>query len=312
MGDQAFSPGQIRYIKLGRGGMWAADAIASGTIPFGYREISHEICTAEDWQEVRALLIASGRTPSGASQGLREIKEFYGFGEDTLWVTIAEGHLWWSFAEGPVVGLTEPQPEGPSRMRRAKGGWRKVSLTGEPLTTRSLSSSLTRTAAYRMTICAISQPDYLLRRIRGEDDPLHVEAKVLIARMRDLALKMIRQLHWAEFEVLVDLIFARSGWRRNSILGENQPDVDLIVDHPATGETAWVQVKTGTSQTELDDYLARFNRDSSYDRFFFVCHSPATELRLPSGEHLHLWAGDTLADAALNAGLFDWLMARTR
>ena len=63
--------------------------------------------------------------------------------------------------------------------------------------------------------------------------------------MTDLADKMIRELHWAEFETLIDLIFTRNGWRRTSLLGGKMPDVDLIVEQPLTCEVAWVQVKTG-------------------------------------------------------------------
>jgi hypothetical protein len=207
----------------------------------------------------------------------------------------------------------EPGPDaGPNRIRRARGGWRRQSLTGEALTTRSLSSALTRTAGYRMTICGIERDDYLLRRIRGEEEPLHREAKAIKAEMRGVALRMIRQLHCEEFETLVDLIFSRNGWRRTSVLGKNQADVDLVLDHPATGETAWVQVKSGTRQAELDDYLDRFRRDGSCERFYFVCHSPSGQLRLPDEPRLHLWAGETLADQAIDAGLFDWLIDRTR
>jgi hypothetical protein len=32
------------------------------------------------------------------SQGLRELKDFYGLPENTLWVTMADGHFWWAFA----------------------------------------------------------------------------------------------------------------------------------------------------------------------------------------------------------------------
>jgi hypothetical protein len=34
-------------------------------------------------------------------------------------------------------------------------------LSGEPLNARSLSSALTRTASYQMTICSIKHVDYL-------------------------------------------------------------------------------------------------------------------------------------------------------
>jgi hypothetical protein len=78
--------------------------------------------------------------------------------------------------------------------------------------------------------------------------------------MREIGLRMIRQLDWRDFETLVDLIFARGGWQRSSVLGKDQADVDLILTQPTIGETAWVQIKSGTSQAELDDYLGRFRR----------------------------------------------------
>jgi len=306
----AFQPQEFRYIKLGRGGAWASDAFVEGIIPFGYREVDHGLCASGDWGAVREQLIASGRTPAGASQGIRELQDFYQLDDDTLWVTMADGHLWWAFAHRPV--LPTQAGEGPSRYRRTRDGWHRESLAGEPLTLRSLSSALTRTANYRMTICGIDRADYLLRRIRGEADPLHEEAAALKTRMTEVALRMIRQLHWEEFETLVDLIFTRGGWRRTSLLGEDMPDVDLVLDQPITGETAWVQVKTGTRQAELEDYLGRFERDGSCARFFFVCHSPAGSLRVPDKPHLHLWTGECIAAVAIDVGLFDWLMERTR
>jgi hypothetical protein len=163
-----------------------------------------------------------------------------------------------------------------------------------------------------MTICAIKHADYLLRRIRDERDPLHAQATALRVEMREIGLRMIRQLDWRDFETLVDLIFARGGWQRNSVLGKDQADVDLILTQPTIGETVWVQIKSGTSQAELDDYLGRFRRDGSCDRFFFVCHSAAGALSLPAEPGLHLWAAERLSDAAIDAGLFSWLIDRTR
>ena len=123
---------------------------------------------------------------------------------------------------------------------------------------------------------------------------------------------MIAKLHFKEFETLVDLIFGRGGWRRVSILGQQLPDVDLLLEQPTTGEIAWVQVKSRSNQAELDDYLGRFRRDGSCQRFYFVCHSPKGSMVIPTAPGLHLWAGVALADAAISAGLFDWLIDRTR
>ena len=180
------------------------------------------------------------------------------------------------------------------------------------MTARGLSSALTRTANYRMTICEFAREDYLLRRIRGEPEPLVEAATTLVGELRSTALAMIAQLHWEEFETLVDLIFARDGWRRTSVLGKDQPDVDMILDHRTSRQTAWVQVKTGAGQAELNDYLERFRLEGTCDRFYFVSSNPKGTLHLPEARNLHLWAGPTLATAAIDAGLLDWLIERTR
>jgi hypothetical protein len=235
---QTFEPAAVRYIKVGENGKWAARAIEQAVIPFGYPSIDHQACLAGDWDRVRVQLTEMGRTQGGASQGLRELKEFYGLPDDTLWVAMAVGHFWWAFAEGPVVVVEPGNPDKPARYRRTRAGWSKTTLAGEPLTVRSLSSALTRTASYQMTICAIKQVDYLLRRIRDEPDPLHAQATAVRGEMREIGLHMIRQLDWRDFETLVDLIFARGGWQRSSVLGQGQPDVDLTLTQPTTGETA--------------------------------------------------------------------------
>jgi hypothetical protein len=140
-----------------------------------------------------------------------------------------------------------------------------------------------------MTICKVDHKDYLLRRIRGEPDPLHREAAALQAQLVQLATRMIVQLDWRDFEILIDLILARSGWRRGSALGEGEVDVDLLLD-----------------------YLGRFTRDGSCQHFFFACHSPTSQLTLPAGPALHVWTGATLVDIAIRSGMFDWLIERTR
>lgn len=312
----AFAPGAVRYIKLGPGGAWAREAFATGQVPFGYRGVSHAACEAKDWDEVRRQLQAMGRSGSGIGQGLREIRDFYELPQNTLWVTVADGHLWWCFAADRVEPALADVLEGPARFRPTVGGWRRDNLAGEPLSLADLSSALTRTANFRMTLCAVEQEAYLLRRIRALDAPLHAETRALQAQMRALALQMVQELDWEDFETLVDLLFSRNGWRRTSVLGKDQRDVDLLLEHPITAERAWVQVKSKATQSELDDYLERFEQDGTFDRFFFACHSPQGCLRLPteapSGAGLHLWMGEPLAEMVMQTGLMDWVVQRTR
>ncbi|HEV7876834.1 restriction endonuclease [Bradyrhizobium sp.] len=300
--------GAVRYIKLGEKGKWVSRALSQGILPFGYRAVDHRYCTKGNWEEVRGQLVGMGRTNGGASQGLRELKDFYSLPDDTLWVTIADGHVWWTFADGPVIENDEADPEAPTRFRRTRKGWCKTSLNGVPFTVRSLSSALISTANYKMTICAIKQADYLLRKICDQIDPFRAAANALQTETTQLAVKMIRQLDWRDFETLVDLIFMRGGWQRISALGREQADVDLILKQPVTGETAWVQVKSRSTQPELDQYLDRFQRHGSCDRFFFVYHSAAKPLSAPADARIHLWSAERVASAAAEVGLMDWLV----
>lgn len=300
--------GAVRYIKLGEKGKWARRALGEGILPFGYRAVDHRSCAEGNWEEVRRQLVGLGRTNGGASQGLRELKDFYALPDDTLWVTMADGHIWWAFADGAVVPSDDPDPESPSRFRRTRNGWCSTSLNGVPLTVRTLGSALTSTANYRMTICAVRQADYLLRKIRGEADPLRAAAERLKGETIQLAVKMIRRLDWRDFETLVDLIFTRSGWHRISALGRGQPDVDLVLKQPVSGETAWVQVKSCSTAAEFQDYLDRFHRDGSCDRFFFICHSSTGVFSAQAEPKIHLWSAECVASAAVEAGLLDWLV----
>lgn len=301
----------VRYIKLGSGAVWAEQAFEESILPVDFRDVPHELCAAGDWVAVNAHLRAAGNAARTATNWTRELREFYELDERCLWFTISNGHLYWAFA-APEVISTPNDRNLPQRHRRIIGEWSRSDLLGKPLTTRSLSSALLRTASYQMTICSAERQSYLLRRIRGDEDPLHVEAKLLQAKMVELAVAMICQLDWRDFEMLVDLIFARGGWQRGSAIGKGEVDVDLSLTMPTTGELAWVQIKSKASQAILNDYLGRFERDGSCQHFFFVCHTAVGSLIAPEGAGLHVWTGPTLARATIAAGLFDWLAERTR
>ena len=303
-------PTETRYIKLGAGGKWVQLSHDRGEIHFSHRSVPHDLCVRGDWDAVVRHLVDRGRSPAKAKDAAREIRDFYTLGVDSLWITVADGHLWWAFAAPEVVWLGAEEDGRGARMRRTVDGWRKTNIKGESLRTDHLSTKLTQVAAYRQTICRVKASDYLIRRINGVGEPVVAQAREARGAMIAVAAEMIAGLHWADFETLVDLIFARSGWQRTSRVGENLTDVDLILEQPATGETAFVQVKSKAGQAVLNDYIGRF-KQSGHDRMFFVCHSPKGALSAADDAKLHVWAGDHLADAAVRAGLFDWLMERS-
>ena len=306
------APPAIRYIKLGAGGCWVRSSLDRGEVQFGFPAIPHEPCLRGDWDRVLALLIDSGTSNKAkARDHLREIKDFYTLGADCLWIAFADDHLWWAFADPEVVWLGAPEDGRGARLRRTLAGWRNTDITGRPLRIDALSTKLTQLTMYRQTLCAVHARDYLLRKINGQNEPVIEKAQHARRETIAVAQEMIASLHWAEFEVLVDLIFARTGWQRISRLGGTQKDVDLILREPATGETAFVQVKSRAGRKEFEDYLARFDRNPAYDRMFFVCHSPVGEIAAPERKNVHLWSGERLADIVVKAGLFDWLIEKS-
>ena len=302
-----FAPKEVRYIKLGRGGRWAKRSLEDQEIHFGYASVPHRLCSAGDWDGVFKLLRRQGKAAGSARQTTREIRDFYTLGPECLWVTFAEGHLYWAFAESKVVWLGGDGSQHGSRKRRVIGGWRNTDLRGTPLRVDLLSSKLTQVAAFRRTICRVQAVDYLLRRINGIEEPIVLESKAARDQMQSAIAKLILGLHWADFETLVDLIFARSGWQRLARVGGTQRDLDLLLRQPVTGETAFVQVKSRASQSVFDDYLERFE-SGGHSRMFFICHSPVGRLASGKRKNVQVWDRDQLARMTFEAGLFDWLI----
>lgn len=303
------APSTIRCIKLGAGGSYARSSLASGELQLGYHEVPHDLCAIGNWDGVLAYFGGIRKSAGKAKDSMREVQDFYTLGSDCLWITFADGLLWWGFAGPEVICLAPDNTPSASRMRRMIGGWRSTNLQGRPLRMTDLTTRLTQVANYRGTICAVRAADYLLRKINGEDEPIVAAATAARQAMTKSAMDMIAALHWADFEIMVDLIFARGGWQRVSVLGKTMADVDLVLEQPTLGEVASVQVKSRASQAVFDDHIAYFEA-SGHDRTFFVCHSPAGTLSTGEAEGVHLWTSEQLAAIAVKSGLFDWLMDR--
>lgn len=307
---QPIAPTTVRYIKLGPGGAWAAECFASGEMRFGYAHERHDLAARRDWEGMVADYVTRAKISSKARDATREFKAFYELGADCLWITIADQHLWWAFCDPVVTPIPEALPNEAGSKRKTIGGWHKTDIRGAPLRLDRLSSKLTQVAAYQQTICSVKAVDYLLRRINAVTEPIVVEAQKLRTASIATARTMIEHLHWSDFEVMVDLIFARGGWQRSSVVGGTMADIDLLIEQPTLNETASVQVKSRATQAVLDEHIAYFAA-SGLDRTFFVCHSPQGSLSAGSQPGVHLWTGDQLADLALRSGLFDWLIEKS-
>jgi hypothetical protein len=306
-------PRHVRYIKLGKGGCWEKVALEKGELHLGHSHISHDVAVSASKASIKAEAYRSRGQPGSAADDAREITDFYTLGSDCLWITFSAGRLWWAFAEPEVTWIGPDSEAHGARFRTTIGPWNCKDTKGNPLKSSRLSSKLTKTASYRRSICKLHNDveSYLIRRINGLVEPIVAEAEQAIDKLIQVTRRGIEALHWSDFETLADLIFARSGWNRVSPLGGNQKDIDLLLEHPSTGEVASVQVKAAANQGVFDEALNEFKANATTDRFFFVCHSPAN-IKCVDNPRVKLWVGEELARIAARLGLHEWVFEKIR
>ena len=312
-GKQKIAATRARYIKLGRGGEWWSLCKADSTLRLGYYEAPHEAALAGDREAIRAIWLKDSKA-GAASDHARQVLDFYDTDPGTIWITLADDYLWWCQAEPTVefIGYDRTAHLHGSRLRRAKGGWSNRSIQGNLLRIRELNGELTKVGAYRSTICDVDGKafDYLLRKINDDPIPAIIAAQEARADLLRAVVGLLELLHWKDFELLVDLIFSQSGWRRMSVVGDGLKTTDINLELPSTGERAMVQVKSRTNQKQLDEYIAAFTQ-WEIDRLFYVYHSLGSAIALDSDNpRVTLIGPEKLAGMVLRAGLTDWLMQK--
>jgi hypothetical protein len=305
-------PVESRFIRLGPGGRWAKRAIETGTLRFGVPGEPHDLCLGGDFEAARDQLLASGMAAKNVGELVREIRDFYALGPDCLWITLAEGRLWWGYADPEVIDL-RPTEDGNTGVvaRRMRDRWRDHSIVGEELVTSRLSTRITQVGAYQRTICRVREIDAVSRVINGVEPEAVEQVLLSEGSLTDAVGALIQSLHQSDFEILADLTMTALGWRRRSRLGGTLADADAYVEQLATGERAMVQVKSRADQAVLDDTMARAEHNGC-DRLFFLCHSPEGSLAAEGAAQVHVWAGRKLAEKVVAAGLTSWVVAQVR
>jgi hypothetical protein len=306
------SPSALRYIKLGQGGRWEAASLDGGRIDWGLPTDPHEQALAEDWEGVRQHYLAGGLPSATATAYVNETRAFYDRDPEVLWITFARGRLWWAFAKPQVHWIGGSGDSQGTRYRETVDGWHDHDLAGEPLDVERLSSSLTQLAGYRRTMCRVKEADYCLRIINAEPDPLLAQVITAREQLEESLSAAVARLGWADFELLVELILTRSGWRRVSALGGVLKDVDLVVEQPLTGERMVVQVKSRADQAVVADYARRLGARSGGEKLLLVCHSPEGRLsQVAAGSGtLKIMQGAEIARRAVGCDLVEWVLDR--
>lgn len=290
------------YIKLGRRGAWEAEAIAEGVLRFGYRELQHELCVAGEWDDAKdAWRAHRGGNEGVLTSDINQARTFYTAPETSVFITFHAGRLYWCRPRGPVELLDDG-----TKRRATVDGWHGQTVGGEDLFYERLSGRLLKVQGFRGTICQVGPEEYLLRKL-GDDVMPEVQAAIVAEDQMENAISgLMTLLTWQDFELLVDLVFSSSGWKRTGSIGGVQNTVDIELLLPSTQERAFVQVKSHATRQQLLDYVQRMNQMVGVDRMFFVWHTGHVGDAQVHGR-VTLIDPTKLARMVLDAGLATWL-----
>lgn len=291
----------VYFIKLGPSGEWEQECLTEGKLRFGYHETPHKACLDGEWDYVYSVWYKKRGDRGTATRDLRQIQKFYTAPEDAIFITFSAGLLYWC---NPVFGVEELSDG--SRQRLTVDGWHCTSRGGKLLTADKLSGHLLRVQGYRGTICDVSAADYLLRKISDISLPEAVAADEAEAAFICAIQGLLRRLTWQDFELLVELVFSASGWRRLSPVGRTQRMVDIELVLPSTGDRAFVQIKSEASLPSVYEYVAKMGESQGFERMFFVWHTGAID-ESSQISNVTLIGPSKLSHMVLDAGLARWL-----
>lgn len=152
---------------------------------------------------------------------------------------------------------------------------------------------------------------YLKRKINAIVLPEIEQAQAAEAALVVAILPLIKNLSWQDFELLVDLLFANAGWKRMGVLGKTEKyiDIDLLV--PVNGKRAFVQIKSSSTQEELDEYIEKFESIGIYSEMYYVVHTaPNTLCVNHANKDINIINGTDLCQLVINAGMSSWLIEK--
>ena len=293
------------YIKLGRSGCWEADSIENSRLRLGWSHQSIEDINDGRWDIIanQLRLEHDGKPPQVATNDLNRLRDIATSTEDDIWITFNGSKLWWTrLAPAPM------QADEISKFRETSQPWRDTDLNGRLLIVNDLPGKIAQLQGFRGTACRVKEPDLLQRILEGTRSALASSIAAQRTNLTDQLRRAITELHWKDFETLVDLVFRDAGWVRISVLGQHAKAYDLELREPITGDRYVVQVKSRATLADLTDTITSFSPDD-FRKVFFVVHSPSTDLTTASDvpEWVDLVDPEHLAALALGAGLSQWI-----
>jgi hypothetical protein len=309
---------KIRYIKLGDGGKWWNECKERKILRLGFNSGSadiFEIARNGHWELVKTYW--AEHQVGTPTQHANQMQEFFEDDGQTLWITFEGGCLYYAFTDGGEI-IKEPPSDSThwtSHRKLTQDGWRNIDVDGNELRREGLSGRLTKTAGYRQTICGLQKDveDYLRNRLKCKLSPDLVNALKSVTNLEKSIQPLVKVLTPSDFELLVELIFSNSGWRKNSPTGGNQKTTDLDLYNPITNKQIWVQVKSTTNPNQFSEYVEKhFSDRTSFETMYYVYHSGNVGENLHNDSQISVWDIETVAKQVVANGLTDWVLNKAK
>lgn len=304
-------PATVRYVKNGEGGRWWPPAKRLNQVHLGWRSVPHDLLHTANLAAIQSIIQDGYGAKAGATQDFNMLRTLLDHPSRHLWVTFEEGCMWWCTVGDRIQTNRGNDPALGHFWLECTRPWSNCSIGGRHLAIANLPGVITTTAGFRGTVCEPRGWREALRIIHDEQDADAAAADEARRSYELAVMRLVARLGERDFELLIDLVLARSGWVRLAKLGGATEGVDLEVENVATNEIAFVQVKSTAGQDALDDYARRFaERRDRYQRMIFAVHSPKGALLTPKDQPIQVWAGDHIANLVVRLGLGDWVANR--
>jgi hypothetical protein len=155
-----------------------------------FRQFDFELCAKGDWEAAKdGYAHAQPKLDAGKlTSATNQVRKVFERPETTLWFTLADGDVWWCFAEPTVVdifdGDIESERKTGARLRKVIDQWRSTDVNGKRLRQDSITTKITKVASFQETICEPHGRADLLRIIRCQPSKEHGQATDTVEQLR--------------------------------------------------------------------------------------------------------------------------------
>jgi hypothetical protein len=217
-------PDSVRYVKNGKNGRWWQQANAASRIYAAWNDVPSDLIRNRDdgaiEQKIREGFKAQGKK-NGATSDFNALRSLLDRPSQYVWVAFEDGCLWWCTVKDDITinPNTNRAETDPQFWLTCDLPWSNRSRTNRLLAVANLPGNVTATARFPGTVTTPRGSTECLRVIRGDIDVEVLAAENARSAYQQSVSVLVARLHPKDFELLVDLILARSGWVRVAKLG---------------------------------------------------------------------------------------------